>query len=165
MHWYVTCIFERESDWINCMNATKIGEVNNNSGDDDDYLIKCIVSACKEKACTMYMETERGLPAEQYLLTALRYKCEYYVCWKVQASNITLHTILSIMAVADSHSFDSLKQACLEATFLHGQHLFQDYTSMTELQQKIAVEMLVYFANRRTTAAICGETCASMRKK
>ena len=59
MHWYVTCIFERETDWINCMNATKIGEVN-----DDIYLIKCIVSACKEKACTMYMETERGLPVE-----------------------------------------------------------------------------------------------------
>lgn len=86
--------------------------------------------------------------AEQYLLTDLRFKCEYFLCWQVQASPVTLQTIIPVLTTADANSFESLKNACLEAVFLHGQHLFND-PLMAEIPQKIAVDMLVYFANRR----------------
>jgi hypothetical protein len=105
--------------------------------------------------------------SDRLQVPVLRYKCEYFLCWKVQVRRIIFFVqaiaisnhrmpqnfkpkvdIFALLTLADDHNAKNLKQACFQSIFLHGQGLLElkEYES---LSHTLIIEMTREFAERR----------------
>ena len=124
--------------------------------------------------------------SDRLQMPVLRYKCEYFLCWKVQVTNVTYFIkthiskphmlqnfqpnvdIFALLTLADNHNAKNLKQACFQSIFLHGQGLIE-HKEYESLSHTLIIEMTREFAERRLSYTPPpdpdAQTCVAKRKK
>ena len=92
--------------------------------------------------------TELLALADLYNVPDLYYKMEHYLCWITQTYPASID-VIEILKIAEMHNAATLKRACFSTLFTYGRDLLAN-PAIETLPQKAIIELLRYFAQRRT---------------
>lgn len=85
--------------------------------------------------------------SDKYACEMLHWKCEYYLCWRVQNTHIKVE-MAEILTAAVNHNANTLKLACFHFLYTYGTK-FMSSEEFDDLPQKTAVELVRFFASQR----------------